>query len=81
MTTTDARPVGPERGADAQFAHWATVRRCALAAYLAALVAWSAYYGIPIQRELVILWVCGALVCVSLGRQDFSAGASGGAFV
>jgi len=52
VTTTDARPVGPERGADAQFAHWATVRRCALAAYLAALVAWSAYYGIPIQREL-----------------------------
>ena len=32
------------------------------------LVAWSAYYGIPVQRELVIAWICGALACASLGR-------------
>ena len=47
---------------------WGTLRRCALAAYLVALVAWSARYGIPVQRELVVLWTCGALVCVSIGR-------------
>ena len=32
------------------------------------LVAWSAHYGIPVQRELVVAWVCGALACASLGR-------------
>jgi membrane-associated phospholipid phosphatase len=40
----------------------------ALALYLVALIAWSAHYGIPVQRELVILWICGALACFSLGR-------------
>jgi len=54
--------------ADSRFAHWAQLRRCALGLYLVVLVAWSARYGIPVQRELVIAWVCGALVCVSLGR-------------
>ena len=32
------------------------------------VVIWSATYGIPVQRELVIAWVCGALVIFSLGR-------------
>ncbi|MEZ5078882.1 MAG: phosphatase PAP2 family protein [Solirubrobacterales bacterium] len=50
------------------FAHWEWVRRGALVAYFAALVLWSAENGIPVQRELVILWTVGALVCVSLGR-------------
>lgn len=68
MTTSDA-PVAPQQGTGFRFAHWVAVRRCALALYLAALVAWSASYGIPIQRELVIAWICGALVCVSLGRH------------
>jgi PAP2 superfamily len=36
--------------------------------YIASLVAWSAHYGIPVQRELVVLWICGALACASLGR-------------
>ena len=45
------------------------MRRCALALYLAILVAWSATYGVPVQRELVIAWVCGALACVSIGRH------------
>jgi hypothetical protein len=40
----------------------------ALALYLVALVAWSARYGVPVQRELVIAWTCGALACLSLGR-------------
>jgi hypothetical protein len=68
VTTTDAR-VAPEGGTGSRFAHWAAVRRCALGLYLASLVVWSAAYGIPIQRELVIAWICGALVCVSLGRH------------
>lgn len=50
------------------FDRWPLVRGLALALYLVVLVAWSSTYGIPIQRELVILWVCGALACVSLGR-------------
>ena len=44
------------------------VRSCALGAYLVALVAWSARYGVPVQRELVIAWTCGALACVSVGQ-------------
>jgi hypothetical protein len=54
--------------ADFRFEHWPLVRRCALAVYFLALVVWSATYGVPVQRELVIAWTCGALVCVSLGR-------------
>ena len=44
------------------------VRRCALGLYFVALVVWSATYGIPVQRELVIAWICGALACASIGR-------------
>jgi hypothetical protein len=51
------------------FAHWAMVRRCALGLYLAFLLWWSTQYGIPVQRELVILWVCGALLCLCIGRH------------
>ncbi len=51
-----------------RFRHWPLVRRCALGAYLVALAVWSARYGVPVQRELVIAWTCGALACVSLGR-------------
>jgi membrane-associated phospholipid phosphatase len=50
------------------FGHWPLVRRIALGLYFLALVLWSAHYGIPVQRELVILWTCGALACVSIGR-------------
>jgi membrane-associated phospholipid phosphatase len=68
VTTTDWADVGAERASDLRFAHWAAVRRCALVLYFAALIAWSAVYGIPVQRELVVLWICGALACGSLGR-------------
>jgi membrane-associated phospholipid phosphatase len=54
--------------AEFRFASWAPLRPYALGLYFAALVAWSAYYGIPVQRELVILWTCGALACASIGR-------------
>jgi membrane-associated phospholipid phosphatase len=43
-------------------------RPYALALYVVALIAWTARYGIPVQRELVILWTCGALACASIGR-------------
>ena len=68
MTTTDWADVGAEGASDLRFAHWAAVRRCALGLYFVALVAWSADYGIPVQRELVIAWICGALACASIGR-------------
>jgi PAP2 superfamily len=60
--------VGGEERAEFRLASWSTLRPYALAAYFAALVLWSAHYGIPVQRELVILWTCGALVCISIGR-------------
>jgi hypothetical protein len=52
-----------------QFGHWPAVRRVALVLYFAGLVVWSYDYGIPVQRELVILWTLGALACVSIGRH------------
>jgi hypothetical protein len=45
------------------------LRLYALGLYFAALVLWSAHYGIPVQRELVVLWTCGALACASIGRS------------
>jgi membrane-associated phospholipid phosphatase len=62
---------GPaERTAGGRASHWPAIRRAALVLYLAALVAWSAHYGIPVQRELVVAWICGALACASLGRPS-----------
>jgi membrane-associated phospholipid phosphatase len=69
VTTTEFAEVRVEPAAGLRFQRWALVRRCALALYLAILVVWSATYGIPVQRELVIAWVCGALVCASIGRD------------
>lgn len=69
MSTNDFAAVGAEPAPILHFAHWPLVRRCALALYFVALVVWSASYGIPVQRELVILWTCGGLVCASLGRH------------
>lgn len=60
--------VKSREAADFRFASWAVVRPYALALYFVALVLWSAHYGIPVQRELVILWTCGALACASIGR-------------
>jgi hypothetical protein len=47
---------------------WVSVRRCALVLYALALIAYTATYGVPVQRELVIAWTCGALLCASIGR-------------
>ena len=51
------------------FRHWPGVRRAALALYFVFFILWSAHYGIPVQRELVIAWVCGALACACIGRH------------
>jgi hypothetical protein len=69
VSTTEFAYVATEQGTDFRFAHWAVVRRCALVLYFIALVAWSARYGVPVQRELVIAWTCGALACNSIGRH------------
>ncbi len=57
-----------DRAADFRFASWAPLRPYALGLYLTGLVFWAAANGIPTQRELVILWTCGALACASIGR-------------
>ena len=69
MSTTELTPAAAEQAAALRLPRWVLVRRGALALYFAGLVLWSASYGIPVQRELVILWVCGALACASLGRS------------
>ncbi|HMI82285.1 MAG TPA: phosphatase PAP2 family protein [Solirubrobacterales bacterium] len=67
MSTGESAAVR-ERSESFRFSSWAVARPYALALYVVALVLWSARYGIPVQRELVILWTCGALACVSIGR-------------
>jgi membrane-associated phospholipid phosphatase len=69
VSTTEFAEARVEPAAGLRLPRWALVRRCALALYLVVLVVWSATYGVPVQRELVIAWVCGALVCVSIGRD------------
>jgi len=68
VSTGEFAEVRSERATGFRFSSWAVVRPYALALYFLALVLWSAHYGIPVQRELVILWICGALACVSIGR-------------
>lgn len=68
MATGEFAEIGAERAAELRFASWAVLRPYALGLYFVALIAWSARYGVPVQRELVILWTCGALACVSIGR-------------
>jgi len=70
MSTSEFSRVGGagEQGAQLRVSPWTVARGVALALYFVALVLWSYRYGIPVQRELVILWTCGALACVSLGR-------------
>jgi hypothetical protein len=69
VTATEIAHAGTRQTVDFRFAHWVAVRRCALGLYFVCLGAWSAHYGIPAQRELVIAWTCGALACASLGRH------------
>jgi hypothetical protein len=47
----------------------AFLRRAALCAYAVGFLVYCVRVGIPVQRELVILWICGALACASIGRS------------
>ena len=69
MTTTELAPVRAEQATGCRFVQWRELRRYALGLYFLALIAWSAHYGVPVQRELVIAWVCGALACACIGRH------------
>jgi hypothetical protein len=69
VSTTDFAQVAVEPAGEFRFAHWPLARRCALGLYFASLIVWSAAYGVPVQRELVIAWTCGALACNSIGRH------------
>ncbi len=69
MSSADLVRAGSEQEPVLNFGHWPAVRRAALAIYFVVLVVWSAHYGIPVQRELVIAWVCGALACACIGRH------------
>ena len=70
MSTSEFAHLGGAEDAPVlHFEHWPLVRRIALGLYFVALVLWSAHYGIPVQRELVIAWTCGALLIVCLGRH------------
>jgi PAP2 superfamily len=68
MSTGEFAETRRKESAGFRFASWAALRPYALGLYFVALILWSARYGVPVQRELVILWTCGALACVSIGR-------------
>ena len=68
MATGEFAENRSEQAADFRFASWAVLRPYAFGLYGVALILWTAAYGIPVQRELVILWTCGALACASIGR-------------
>jgi len=68
MSSGESAEVRVERAAEFRFASSAPLRPYAFGLYAVALVLWTAAYGIPVQRELVILWTCGALACASIGR-------------
>ena len=68
MTTAEYAQLQTEQAPVLRFPHWVAVRWCAAFLYVVALIAYTAAYGIPVQRELVISWTCGALACASIGR-------------
>jgi membrane-associated phospholipid phosphatase len=68
MSTYELSQAKAEAPAGISSTRWVVVRRVALCLYAVALVAWSARYGIPVQRELVIAWICAGLLCALIGR-------------
>jgi membrane-associated phospholipid phosphatase len=68
MSSGESAEARVEQAPEFRFASWAVLRPYAFGLYAVALVLWTAAYGIPVQRELVILWTCGALACASIGR-------------
>src|SRR3954452_9016349 len=71
MATGEFSETRAEQAPEFRFSSWAVLRPYALGLYFLGLILWTATYGIPVQRELVILWTCGALVCVSIGRHPW----------
>src|ERR1044072_5277239 len=69
MATAEFAEARAEQIREVGFPHWGTVRLCAAALYVVALAAYTVAYGIPVQRELVIAWTCGALAVASIGRH------------
>ena len=69
MSSADLATAGSQSEPVLNFGHWSWVRRAAFALYFVGLIVWSYAYGIPVQRDLVILWVCGALACACIGRH------------
>src|ERR1044072_8274185 len=68
MATAEFAEARAEQIREVGFPHWVTVRLWAAALYVVALAAYTVAYGIPVQRELVIAWTCGALAVASIGR-------------
>ncbi len=68
MSSGEPAEARVEQAPEFRFASWAVLRPYAFGLYALALILWTATYGIPVQRELVILWTCGALACASIGR-------------
>lgn len=68
MSTAEFAKLGAGQAPPLGFPYWAAVRACALTLYCLALAAYTVAYGVPVQRELVIAWTCGALACASVGR-------------
>jgi len=68
MSTAEFAALREESTPGALPSQWTVVRRCAFVLYAVALVAYINRYGVPVQRELVISWTCGALACASIGR-------------
>ena len=60
---------GVESFPESRVPRWALVRRIALAAYVVGLVVFTVTVGVPLQRELVLGWVCGGLATASIGRS------------
>jgi hypothetical protein len=69
VSSADLAKAGSQSEPVLNFGHWPAVRRAALAFYFVGFVVWSYNYGIPVQRDLVIIWVCGALACACIGRH------------
>ena len=67
-TAEFAETAAPEAISGARTPRVAIIRRLALLAYAFVFLLWTLRYGIPVQRELVIAWTCGALACASIGR-------------
>jgi PAP2 superfamily len=69
VSSADLARAGSQSEPVLNFGYWPWVRRAALALYFVGLIVWSYNYGIPVQRDLVIAWVCGALACACIGRH------------